>query len=729
MRLFPIAVVLIFLLAIPVITSAAVTNTSFPKAYYPFNLSLTADSSLNGFTLTNSAAALSSSTYVFGGNSSYFNGNARVYGTVNTINVTQPWSVAGWFNISTLTTSQSIFNYCAGGNAGISMLVNSGSGDHLLVNNGVAGGTGPTSSTSIVTGKWFYYVVAYNGSYTNLYINGTLVGSYSGNTAAGYSPTTISIGESCDSTAVKSTGFQDDFVMYNTAIDGTVLPNREFISNPTAINSANVTSGQSPLTVQFTDSSVGTGTLNYNWSATNSSSLAGGNGTPIYFSTLASPSVTLGVGNWSVNETVSNTFGASLKLTWVNVSIPKTNYASFITNETNPNLINGTLPIQFTDKSSNSPTLWNWTFGDGAYSSLQNPVHTYTSPGVYNVTLMATQGITWTSNYTLAVPVYIGVPYPLFTASPLTGSSGLLVAFTDLSYQGNQTNLVYNWSFGDTAGTNPYGNTIGNTSHVYQYNGLFTPNLTISNANGTSYYNGVTIVISSSQTQTYYTPQQVQLKFYDYNGYPLQNVYVTAAPINFTAPINWISTLLGINSAINIQGTTVGWYTDAAGSVVFPMVQSIQYNLTVSGTSTAGDTVGITFTMYPQESVISYNLPTNTKPSVIPTTPAAGSSITYSLTNSTDPSTQWYNMSYYDPTSSTTYLNFYILNATGVNIQNATYTGMAANNQVFNQSEPNLVGGSYTYGFLAMNSLGNMTESAVASFPLAVNWFSMGWPT
>jgi len=46
--------------------------------------------------------------------------------------------------------------------------------------------------------------------------------------------------------------------------------------------------------------------------------------------------------------------------------------------------------VGFTDQSTESPTSWAWTFGDGGTSDLQNPTHTYTSAGDYTVTLTAT---------------------------------------------------------------------------------------------------------------------------------------------------------------------------------------------------------------------------------------------------------------------------------------------------------------------------------------------------
>ena len=50
--------------------------------------------------------------------------------------------------------------------------------------------------------------------------------------------------------------------------------------------------------------------------------------------------------------------------------------------------------IQFTDESFNAVSGWTWTFPGGvpANSSAQNPVVTYSTPGIYSVTLAATDG-------------------------------------------------------------------------------------------------------------------------------------------------------------------------------------------------------------------------------------------------------------------------------------------------------------------------------------------------
>ena len=46
--------------------------------------------------------------------------------------------------------------------------------------------------------------------------------------------------------------------------------------------------------------------------------------------------------------------------------------------------------INFTDLSSNGPTSWVWDFGDGNTSNLQNPTHTYSSGGVFTISLTTT---------------------------------------------------------------------------------------------------------------------------------------------------------------------------------------------------------------------------------------------------------------------------------------------------------------------------------------------------
>ncbi len=150
-----------------------------------------------------------------------------------------------------------------------------------------------------------------------------------------------------------------------------VYPVADFTGTPS--------SGTAPLTVQFTDSSTGSPT-NWNWSFGDEN-----------YSTLQSPAHTYAfTGTFTVSFNVTNAAGSNriIRSNYINVTgstIPPT--ASFIGTPTT-----GTVPltVQFTDTSNGSPTNWNWSFGDGSYSTARNPTHTYPINGTYTVSLNAT---------------------------------------------------------------------------------------------------------------------------------------------------------------------------------------------------------------------------------------------------------------------------------------------------------------------------------------------------
>jgi PKD repeat protein/C1A family cysteine protease len=53
----------------------------------------------------------------------------------------------------------------------------------------------------------------------------------------------------------------------------------------------------------------------------------------------------------------------------------------------------GSLNVQFTDQSTPNTDSWLWNFGDSQTSTLQNPLHSYSAPGTYTVSLKATNTI------------------------------------------------------------------------------------------------------------------------------------------------------------------------------------------------------------------------------------------------------------------------------------------------------------------------------------------------
>jgi len=142
------------------------------------------------------------------------------------------------------------------------------------------------------------------------------------------------------------------------------------------------------------------------------------------------------------------------------------------------------LNVTFTDLSTNSPTSWLWNFGDGQYSTLQNPTNSYTTVGNYSVRLeVANEG---GSNSTeKAGYVFTYVPavanFTNSTGYPRTGPASLTVYFTDLS-TGSPYNFL--WHFGDIAIVNT--STMQNPGHTYDDIGLYSVNLTVANSYSSS---------------------------------------------------------------------------------------------------------------------------------------------------------------------------------------------------------------------------------------------------
>ena len=139
------------------------------------------------------------------------------------------------------------------------------------------------------------------------------------------------------------------------------------------------------------------------------------------------------------------------------------------------------LNVQFTDTSTGPHNRWEWSFGDGGTSTQQNPIHQYTVPGTYTVSLTVRDSGTSASD-TETKPGYITVtqlpapPVAAFTANVTSGVAPLTVRFTDLS-----TGLPFEWgwSFGD-GGTS----SLKNPVHTYANPGVYTVTLTVRGIGG-----------------------------------------------------------------------------------------------------------------------------------------------------------------------------------------------------------------------------------------------------
>ena len=88
-------------------------------------------------------------------------------------------------------------------------------------------------------------------------------------------------------------------------------------------------------------------------------------------------------------------------------------------------------PIQFHGGATGGkpPLTWHWDFGDGNYSTDQNPIHTYDAMGEYHATLTVTDSDHNVCNDTTTVT--ISKPYDLEITS-ISGGKGLTVVITNV---------------------------------------------------------------------------------------------------------------------------------------------------------------------------------------------------------------------------------------------------------------------------------------------------------
>ncbi len=117
-----------------------------------------------------------------------------------------------------------------------------------------------------------------------------------------------------------------------------------------------------------------------------------------------------------------------------------------------------------------------WNFGDGSTSTEQNPVHTFTTAGTYNVSLVASnENETATKTAAITVLEQTLPPVANFNSNVTSGRVPLSVQFTDLSENATE----WNWDFGDKTYS-----TARDPVHTYSKPGKYTISLTVKNKNG-----------------------------------------------------------------------------------------------------------------------------------------------------------------------------------------------------------------------------------------------------
>ncbi len=260
---------------------------------------------------------------------------------------------------------------------------------------------------------------------------------------------------------------------------------------PTAAFTADVTEGDAPLEVGFTDQST-PGTFDitaWSWDF--------GDGAA---STAQNPTHTYDEGGvYTVSLTVTTSAGTDTlveeDLITVTVQPPEARFT------VNPNSGEVPLTVQFTDLSipgSLPIESWDWDFGDGFTSTAQNPSHAYEDPGTYTVMLTVTNAAgTNTRVKEDMVTTVLGGPDARFTADVTYGLVPLTVQFYDLSMPGSSPLVSWVWDFGDGEGS-----TQQSPQHTYRSTGNFTVTLTVANEDATG--EGEPELRADTETKTEY---------------------------------------------------------------------------------------------------------------------------------------------------------------------------------------------------------------------------------
>jgi PKD repeat protein len=105
-------------------------------------------------------------------------------------------------------------------------------------------------------------------------------------------------------------------------------------------------------------------------------------------------------------------------------------------------------PTNFTDQSvaTSGISSWKWDFQDGTFSDLQNPLHTYSQSGLYNVKLII-KDAGGTKDSLIQAVVVKAKPLTEFTA--ISVCQGIPVTTTNTTNNNGLTVSSWNWEFGD----------------------------------------------------------------------------------------------------------------------------------------------------------------------------------------------------------------------------------------------------------------------------------------
>lgn len=428
-----------------------------------------------------------------------------------------------------------------------------------------------------------------------------------------------------------------------------------------AINTTtNSIEGNIPLSVQFTNTSMGATQTSWVWNYTKL-----GVSEPVTFNSSAfyNPIYTFSTaGNYSIslNATGGAYSNISTQQTWINATQFTMIYPSFTTNVSSGKR---PLAVKFTDTTTNinaTPDTWYWDFDDGNTSTLRNPENLFVTPGVYNVTLTVANysfGSRTTFGYidafgTRGVNVDYHTMYQRYTVviSFTDSDTGSVVPYVLVSdsngYSTNATTGVYSNTYDYSTVTIYYSaNGYLPGSRTFAVTGDTTKTIAMT-PTGLSNKNSVSL------TNTVYAT----LHFTEGFGTPISGVIITAVPYNTSmGDYSFLESLLGIPlSSAAIESETMHQISGSDGKGSFYALPTTYYRFTFSKSGYTFNPSEI-FTSFEGTQDIYIVGSSNTSTSYLTNSTDQLTAISYSVETVKINSTAYFlNVSYDDTTGSTT---------------------------------------------------------------------------
>jgi PKD repeat protein len=244
------------------------------------------------------------------------------------------------------------------------------------------------------------------------------------------------------------------------------------------------------------------------------------------------------------------------------------------------------LVILFDPELVGIATEYLWDFGDGQTSTDPNPIHTYTSVGIYDVTLTARLLLDGCSQEDIQVKQGYVVVSNLkagFVATPTAGMVPLTVQFTDMSVG---TPISWLWDFGDGTTSSEQ-----NPSHQYSQAGLFDVKLTVSDGVFQKEHlqlgcvrvgQGYTDLWAEICAQTSRARPGFNF-WYIFRWSNIATIPAENCELRFRLPnqVNLLDLRVGLSSANGGTGTWSGWFLD--GDIIVVPLGTIDPSYWASG--------------------------------------------------------------------------------------------------------------------------------------------------